>query len=122
MDNRSHVIVHVDHKFSMKIIKRIYYTGAIEGFEKRGKYLFIKLPSVFTTSHHANLGHWSIDGISSLPKPRHGGASYSAKTIQKYQRMGGHHKTAFFNTDRGIVEGSEAASKQIGGLPLFQIK
>jgi len=122
MDNRAHVIMHTNHKFNAKIIKRIYDMGVIEGWERRGKYIFIKLRSTFITGHQGNFTHLSADGIGHLPKPRHGGVSYTAKRIQKYQRTGGHHKVGFFNTDKGVVESAEAASAQIGGLPLFEVK
>jgi hypothetical protein len=121
-DRRAYVIINTGHKYSLKLVNQLYQAGIIEGYEKKGSYLFVRLSTSFSAGRLESFACISSDSISNMPTPRHGGTNYTMKNIQKYERVGGHHKMAFFNTDKGIITGSEASFKQTGGLPLFQIK
>jgi hypothetical protein len=124
LDKRSFVILRNPHRRNHIMIRELHSAGVIESFERKGHYLFIKLPAApLSGGRLQNQAQDAVsNALSALPVPRHGALAYSAKDIQKYQRYSGGQVLGFFNTDLGLVDGSKAASRQVGGVPLFQIR
>jgi hypothetical protein len=117
------VVLRLKHAFNVALLKQLFIAGIIEGFERQGSYILIKLPTAFQKGHLSLFsGGHLVDTISSYPKPRHGGINYKAKTIQKQTRFAGQSCVIFFNTDKGVIDNSLASSSKTGGQPLFQVK
>jgi len=117
LDNRSYVAFPKKKFNYTPILKLLHTEGFVESYEDRKEIIIISLKQTYWKSFQL-----PVHAFSSLEAVRmNKSMTASSKQLAKQNMRQGQIPHVSVSTDCGIMSSREAASKKVGGLPLFKI-